>query len=49
VGSLFGKKEDKGSASAKPILDFTVEVKALKVEAVRDGVFAVPGGYKRTN
>ena len=33
----------------KPILDFTVEVKALKVEPARDSLFAVPGGYKRTN
>jgi len=49
MGSLFGKKEDKGGATAKPILDFTVEVKALKVEPVRDGVFAVPSGYKRSN
>ncbi len=49
VGNLFGKKEEKGAASAKPILDFTVEVKALKVEPVRDSAFAVPTGYKRTN
>jgi len=49
VGSLFGKKDDKGAATAKPILDFTVEVKALKVEPVRDSMFAVPTGYKRSN
>jgi hypothetical protein len=49
MSSLFGKKDDKGAATAKPILDFTVEVKALKVEPVRDSVFAVPGGYKRSN
>jgi len=49
VSSLFGKKDDKGTATVKPILDFTVEVKALKVEPARDSLFAVPGGYKRTN
>lgn len=49
MGSLFGRKDDKGGASAKPILEFTVEVKALKVEPVRDSAFAVPGGYKRSN
>jgi hypothetical protein len=36
-------------STAKPILDFTVEVKALKVEPVRDSAFAVPSGYKRSN
>jgi hypothetical protein len=49
VGNLFGKQDDKGAPTAKPILDFTVEVKALKVEPVRDSVFAVPSGYKRLN
>ncbi|HET7362873.1 MAG TPA: hypothetical protein VFJ70_04785 [Burkholderiales bacterium] len=49
VTSMFGKKDDAGAASAKPVLDFTVEVKALKVEPVRDSVFAVPSGYKRAN
>ena len=49
MSSMFGKKDDKGASIAKPILDFTVEVKALKVEPVRDSAFAVPSGYKRSN
>jgi len=49
MGNLFGKKDDKGATTAKPILDFTVEVKSLKVEPVRDSLFAVPSTYKRAN
>ena len=49
VGNLFGKREEKSGTGSKPILDFTVEVKALKVEPVRDSAFAVPSGYKRAN
>jgi len=48
LGGLFGKK-DTQPASDKPILSFTVETKAIKVEPVRDSVFGVPAGYKRTN
>jgi hypothetical protein len=49
VSSMFGRRDDKGATTAKPILDFTVEVKALKVEPVRDSAFAVPSGYQRSN
>lgn len=48
VGSLFGKKEEK-PAGPKPLLSFTIEVKALGVQPVRDSVFSVPAGYKKTN
>jgi len=48
VGSLFGKKEEK-PAGPKPLLSFTIEVKSLAVQPVRDSVFSIPAGYKRTN
>jgi hypothetical protein len=48
VGSLFGKKEEQ-PAGPKPLLSFTIEVKSLAVQPVRDSVFAVPAGYKKTN
>jgi len=48
AGSLFGKKEEK-PAGPKPLLSFTVEVKQLGVQPVKDSVFAVPAGYKKVN
>jgi hypothetical protein len=48
LGGLFGKKEGE-PAGAKPLLSFTIEVKSLGVQPVRDSVFAVPAGYKKTN
>jgi len=48
VGSLFGKKEEK-PAGPKPLLSFTIEVKSLAVQPVRDSVFNLPAGYKKTN
>ena len=45
---MLGKKEEQ-SAGPKPILSFTVEVKAIGVEPVHDSLFAVPAGYKRVN
>ena len=36
-------------AGGAPILSFSVEVKALRVQPVNDGFFAVPAGYKRIN
>jgi hypothetical protein len=49
MGSLLGGKKDEKPAGPKPLLSFTIEVKALGVQPVRDSVFAVPFGYKRTN
>ena len=43
AGMLGPKKDAKGDA---PILSFTIEVKSLKVEPVRDSVFSVPASYK---
>jgi len=48
LGGMLGKKEEQ-SAGPKPILSFTVEVKAIGVEPVHDSLFAVPAGYKRVN
>ena len=47
LGGLFGKKE--AQSGDTPILSFTIETKAVKVEPVRDSVFGVPAGYKRIN
>jgi len=47
LGSMLGKKEEQ--SGPKPILSFTVEVKAIGVEPVHDSMFGVPTGYKRTN
>jgi hypothetical protein len=44
-GNACAPKEGARDAS-KPILSFTIEVKSLKVEPVRDSVFTVPPGYK---
>ena len=46
ASGLFGKKEEK-PAGPKPLLSFTVEVKQLGVQPVKDSVFAVPAGYKK--
>jgi len=43
AGSLFAKKEESGP---KPLLSFTIEVKQLGVQPVRDSVFSVPASYK---
>lgn len=40
---LRAKKEDTGP---KPLLSFTIEVKQLGVQPVRDSVFSVPASYK---
>jgi hypothetical protein len=45
AGMLGGKKSEKPGDT--PILSFTIEVKSLKVEPVRDSVFTVPANYKR--
>lgn len=44
--SLEGNACAPKEAAKKPILSFTVEVKSLKVEPVRDSVFTVPPSYK---
>jgi hypothetical protein len=44
AGMLGGKKDEKPGDT--PILSFTIEVKAIKVEPVRDSVFTVPASYK---
>ena len=46
AGSLFKKDEPAGPP---PILSFTVEVKQLGVQPVKDSVFAVPAGFKKIN
>jgi hypothetical protein len=43
TGRLFAKKEESGP---KPLLSFTIEVKQLGVQPVRDSVFSVPASYK---
>jgi hypothetical protein len=43
AGRLLAKKEESGP---KPLLSFTVEVKQLGVQPVRDSVFSVPASYK---
>ena len=47
AGSLF--KKDEKPAGPPPILSFTVEVKQLGVQPVKDSVFSVPAGYKKIN
>ena len=46
--NLFAKKEEK-PAGPQPVMSFTVEVKQLGVVPVRDSVFLVPAGYKKSN
>ena len=45
---MFKKKEEK-PAGPQPVMSFTVEVKQMGVVPVRDSVFQVPAGYKKTN
>jgi hypothetical protein len=44
--SLEGNACAPEEGAKEPILSFTIEVKSLKVEPVRDSVFNVPPGYK---
>lgn len=46
--SMFNKKEEK-PAGPQPLMSFTVEVKQMGVVPMRDSVFLVPAGYKKTN
>jgi hypothetical protein len=46
LSGLFGSKDKSGET---PILSFAIEVKALKVEPVRDSAFLVPTSYRRVN
>jgi hypothetical protein len=46
IAGMFGPRKSEKSGDA-PILSFTIEVKSLKVEPVRDSVFTVPANYKR--
>ncbi len=41
--------KDSASASTGPILAFTIEVKALKIEPAHDSLFSVPKDYKLVN
>lgn len=50
IAGMFKKGGDKGKAGeSEPLLSFTVEVKSLKVEPVRDGLFSVPRGFQLVN
>ncbi|MGB7541554.1 MAG: hypothetical protein WBM28_06005 [Burkholderiales bacterium] len=44
ITGMFGSKKDEKDDTS--ILSFTIEVKSLKVEPVRDSVFTVPANYK---
>ena len=49
LAGMFAEKkteETMKQAGAEPILSFTVEVKTLKIEPVRDSVFTVPKDYR---
>jgi hypothetical protein len=48
IAGMFGAKKNEKSGDAA-ILSFTIEVKSLKVEPVRDSIFTVPANYKRVN
>jgi hypothetical protein len=45
IAGMFGARKDEKSGDT-PILSFTIEVKSLKVEPVRDSVFTVPANYR---
>jgi hypothetical protein len=48
--SMFSSKKDTRQKSAgEPLFSLTFEIKALGMENVHDGVFAVPKGYQRVN
>jgi hypothetical protein len=44
LGGMLGSKKDDGAP--KPLVSFTVEVKQLGMQPVRDGFFSVPASYK---
>lgn len=46
ISGLAGKLAKKEESGPQPLLSFTVEVKQLGVQPVRDSVFLVPAGYK---
>jgi hypothetical protein len=49
LAGMFAEKKTKEAAKeseGEPILSFTVEVRALKVEQLHDSVFTVPGNYR---
>lgn len=50
LSSLFSSKKDAAKKGARePLFSMTYEVKALKMENVHDGEFAVPKGYRRVH
>ena len=49
LAGALGNLIKKDPAGPPPLLSFTIEVKAIGVQPVKDSVFAVPAGFKKTN